>query len=684
MYLPCVPDVVLGNPATYSLTMYGATVPRPHLRPCKMQCTALQDTCLGLLELTGTAPNCTGQYDYLNGAAPSLSVPLQYDPADDGTCGTVAPTAVGSSSELYRGGAPGVCSTYIPSDQPIFIPPSQSAAIGLAPMAPAGIVQTGIELQIANLLSTVPVFVTPECHNAMSKYICMQGFLESEEKTLTEVLNENAVSSADQTTLAGYIQGVLGYDAATLLGNPFYVPQYPDYAVCTEYATHCAELIVSVADSIPEMVPDCLSDVPGFTGVRFWQEDAIAAVSALAIGADTYLITSPKNVPPGEEAGYSPVCPTGFSIPDEIDDRTSMVPATACATNCITPLFTEDKWERYWQVLNRSSIVGLVLNVISLLVHFLLGDSKEEALLLAFIIFGMIEAIWGVGMFSITDPVERLCADVTRPLDARDGGTMCAIQSVVQVYTVLGMALCLCFEAVNWCTLDDNRGFGDDPVKVEGSSSWGMRKKQLAAAVLIPIIPVIILLSLGLQGFKRNSMICFFNWRAGDQDLGAFWVWFFFLVMISLVCSIITIKQEVSGKYHTKGKLGVTLHIIFVLWFSIVWGLASLNRFNAKKTGEDLEEYAYEWGLCVFQNYDGSESYLDVCGDSPGGSPTKAAVEFGTVTLFVSSLFVSLIFFPSTLSLLYKHITGAGDNKQSSKVVPVSVELANTGGQEAI
>lgn len=694
VYLQCKPGVDLANYATWNFGLYGVSHPVPFIRPCKSQCTALQSSCLGIPEVMGTAANCSAVFDYTFGTA-NLTNPLQYDPANDATCTTVTtPPAVafGGASEGYRayaGGAPGVCSTYVPSMQKIFIPPSQSPQIGLAPMTRAYAVQIGIETQLAGILSTLPVWVSPSCHNALSKYICMQGFLDAEMKNITQVLTDNGVSSAMQAGIKAQLDAVIG-NSAPMLGSPFYVPKYPAREVCTSYATECAGLIAAVAATMPDMVPHCDMDVPGYPGVKFWQDTEIATVATLPMGAlGTYNVISTRNNPPGEETTFETDCPPGFTAPTEIDDRTTMIPATNCAINCISPLFSLDEWDRFWQILRRASVAGVTLNVISLSVHLFLGDFKEEALVIAFILFAMLESVWGIAMFSI-EPEERLCYDATRVLDARDGGTMCAMQSVVQVYSVIGMTLCLAFEAVNWCVLDDNRGFGDDPVKVEGSSSWTIRWRQLLAAVTLPIIPVIILLALGLQGYARNTMICFFNWRTGDQDLGVFFVWFFILVMIALFCSFLTIKQELSGKYHTKGKLGVSLHIIFVLFFSIVWGLASISRFNNDKPMRDLQHHGVVWATCVFQNYDGTDSYVAICGESPNGRPSKAAVEYATVTLFVASLFVSVIVFPSTVALLYNRVTGqtAKDTGKVTPVptttkVPVTVEFVKTEANEA-
>lgn len=669
----------MNNIATFNYALYGVTTPFPvpFLRPCLSVCTQQMISCLGIPSLLNAAPNCSAMFDY-TGSNARFHI-NQYDSSNNAAlCHTITatPIFVQNSMEPYHGNDNhGICSGYVSGN--IYIPPSQISPISFAPLAPPTATQLKIETIASVVINTIPIWLSEDCHNAMKKYICARSFLKPQLKTLGGILNENHIPVGTQAGIAGYLTS-LGLNANAILTNQFNIPSYYEYDVCHDYELKCAELILVGSSSRPDLVPNCHEKI---NGINTWPKTTTQLIQTLPLitpfGVLNLQINSTTSNITTNEMSYTPTCPVGFAVPEEIDDRTDMIYATGCAGKCVSPLFTRDEWNRYWKGLQHASITGVILNIISLIVHLSFGHTKNEILITTFILLAMIESIWGLILLDVPAD-ERLCEDETRMLDNRNGLTLCASQSVITLYTVLGMALCLAFESVNWHILKNNRGCGDVVENDPENKSYNIRLKQIAIVLILPLLPVIIMLAMGLEGYSRNTFYCFFNSKTGNQDYGIFYVWFFILMIIAFLSALLTIYKVLSGKHIdgtpeklSQNKLGLTLHLIFVLFFSIIWGLGCISRFTGDHYATILLRKFRKWAICVFTNFDGTNSYIAICGDACSGRPSKATIEFATVTFFVASLFVSIIYFPSTLTILYHKITGTG--KESKTIVPIAV-----------
>lgn len=245
VYLKCMPGVNLTAPdATWNAQIYSSVsrvFPLPFQRPCISVCNMVTSACLGLTSLFGQLRSCNSRFDYSNGqVVPSLlssQQPFLYDPLPSSVpqiCNPMTPLSsisIASSMETYTGTVSGACAGITTS---LYVPPANLVSNGaLSPMQSPGVVQTLIESKLQTAFSSLPVWLSQECHFALRKFFCASSFLRPQMQTVGNILSENGISAS---TLQSMMGGLNGAAVASLLLYSFYMPSYPAREVSFNYA----------------------------------------------------------------------------------------------------------------------------------------------------------------------------------------------------------------------------------------------------------------------------------------------------------------------------------------------------------------------------------------------------------------------------------------------------------------
>lgn len=83
--------------------------------------------------------------------------------------------------------------------------------------------------------------------------------------------------------------------------------------------------------------------------------------------------------------------------------------------------------------------------------------------------------------------------------------------------------------------------------------------------------------------------------------------------------------------------------IKFVVFFLIVWLALFAVRVQVDVRHDIIYDNVHEWGVCIFTHFDGSNSWINICGETPkervnpatGGFIMAATCSIGTITFFV-------------------------------------------------
>lgn len=117
------------------------------------------------------------------------------------------------------------------------------------------VVQTIIEQGIANSLALLPDWLDPVCHLSLKKYTCGSAMLQPQHFIMLNSLIANNYNALSLAKLEGGLAYRYNVNVTQFLKLNFYLPSYPSYAVCTDYAKNCASFIV--AAGLPALVPQC-------------------------------------------------------------------------------------------------------------------------------------------------------------------------------------------------------------------------------------------------------------------------------------------------------------------------------------------------------------------------------------------------------------------------------------------
>lgn len=608
VYRKCVPDVVIGNSATYSTSIYngssinGGVVPLPFQRPCQSMCTALY--CDAIPAILGMMPNCSALYDYGNFGTQSQ---MQYDVGNDDTvCTTIdVPVVVGESKEPYlqAGNPNGACFNIVSE---IYIPNPPPAEIGLPPMLPPYVLQSAIEGQLGPAMQQFPIFLRPDCHLDLKKYLCGSNFLKPDTMNFDTVLAKNLIpSSMVISALAAQ-----GLDATAFLANNFSLPSMPQRDVCTSFSDTCGEFIEAANN--PMLTPTCDATLTNSTVMKFpWGEQTL---DEFVFSGMTLQLNTSANYMSGATSDYEPNCPPGFAVAeDPHDPRVVMVQFTACAFNCITPLFTKSEWHR----MDDMAAVIATLSLVALIAFFVAFSVKnkkpdEHVFLLLFAVFAFMETLWDLVMQG-TPQEERFCASIHIPRDGTDGMSVCKVSSVLTIFCQLGMNIAMMFHFANICWI---QVFGKP--KIESTILYA----QTGFVFFYPFLMTVISLADGIDGYRRNTNTCRYNsnsYDIGDEDKDVFhhpMVIFCQLTMLSILL--------ISGKNimimindNSKNTFPNFLpHLLFgmVLYFNFF--VPSLLRYMRDDLSEDYLEHFMDWVECLLTGWNGSKTdMIASCGD---------------------------------------------------------------------
>ena len=323
VYLNCT-GYDMNDSTNWNVGVYNSSFPVPYKIPCKSTCLNVRMQCNDMpAQQTPPLPySClaSNTVDYGYGLV------ARYQQANTaGVCFDTTPeiVQVQGGMEPYLPGAAGVCAGYV--GPTIYIPPSNTPGINLAPMTPPGVVQTGIETQLTELFSQLPPTVSVEGYVAMKKYLCSSLYLEP-------VL----IAPATAITLSGHgnwVPWLTGNLTALKMGPlpyinitaqlhvPIVVPAFPAHSICTSYATAAASLIDVLASppfNVAMVVPNC-SALNSVTHWKLWptgpQPIYPIPLSATVTAA---FITAPNTMPnfnnTAAELAYNPVATGPFSV----------------------------------------------------------------------------------------------------------------------------------------------------------------------------------------------------------------------------------------------------------------------------------------------------------------------------------------------------------------------------------
>ncbi len=339
VYLKCVDGVNLTDYSTYNYDISRETTATklyglPFLRPCGSACTEISQYCTGLGRLIPQL-NCSEKYDYSQGFS-KASWPKRYEISNNQSRCYAANlvTLSGPKEKYFVNYTNPVCSGLIDD---FYIPPADRLNPKFSPLQLSGAVQTLLNQRVDEQLKKLPLWVDSECMLALRKQICYSVFLSPQDVTIFD-----AVSAGTPEPTLTSVKGILNNLGALM--STVTLPSYPHQNICHQYLIKCSKLI----EAIPSLDTDCNSTIatkdsltirsfPTATQSIYYQTFRIRAGTATLNGAFNFKTRPYSNVYYNKsEYSYQPMCPRGFSLPDEKDAvEVQMVGASGCAVDCL-------------------------------------------------------------------------------------------------------------------------------------------------------------------------------------------------------------------------------------------------------------------------------------------------------------------------------------------------------------
>lgn len=377
-------------------------------------------------------------------------------------------------------------------------------------------------------------------------------------------------------------------------------------------------------------------------------------------------------------------CPAGFVIPDNPSDPDVEFAADSnCAIGCKSPILGPHTWHTAITFVKTVNLIGLIclLFLFVSVSTLYMGEQRQgesRVLLLLICLFS--------GLATIITFVQRhrpfqdqFCRDNATPITAKDGVTMCAVESWFSLYSGFGLALAWAVQSfqIMWVLT-----FHEAPPLSDATI--------VAMLVLLPLVVDIIVFSSGAQGYSRGSLFCFTNVGAGDNDIYYFFIPIFVVgclgvlfmcVAIYQICDMLDSRNKriapsanFEENMSTRGFIGspstrgsgslspsekqpvsigasiraLYLPLMFVLFFLFcILGLV-FGRYEVWSHENKRNELFNTWILCVFDNYDGAtdRSWQENCGVEPpsNGVNRDIGAWFGLAAMG-HSIFVTIAFF---------------------------------------
>ena len=342
--------------------------------------------------------------------------------------------------------------------------------------------QTAVDAKLDAIFASMPKWLTNDCHFAMRKYICSGTYKTAYNSSLLEIFVDNGISPAVATS----------FDfTPALLAVPVYLPSYPSTDVCNAFATECAVFIAAANNSM--LTPDCVitsNDKQTVGGLE------LSATVLVALKSQP----NPSNSSSTNDNNYHPSCPgSGIVVPDTPHDPNArMIPGSACALACMSPLYTVAEFNSFTTTMLITSAVSLVL-VLSFLYTWLSDKTRrKQYLVICFASFNVLSTAYNVAVYS-HKPEDVFCRNNTSGYNIEiDGVNLCTMQPIVLMYCILGIVLTWMFLAI------------DLLLKVNFRMTKTERILPFAFACIfsLPLIPVIILAATRNIGFNNGVPFC--------------------------------------------------------------------------------------------------------------------------------------------------------------------------------
>lgn len=315
VYLKCPPNFSETDLTTYNYKIFSdvnKAFPLPFQRPCVSVCTNANTQCLGLLNLSNRALNCSAQTDYSYGGfgaaygVSSYPFPRTYDSRFGPSVCNAMPAnndVAGSSEPYVYASTNGVCAGIVSS---LYVPPGNLLSSDLAPMQGPFVVQSIIESQLAASIKALPAWLSPSCHLSLRKYFCGSYMLAPQAQKFDDVLIAN---NFDARTILGikFVLGSAGVNVSAFLKSTFYLPSYPTNQVCQDYANNCGAFI-NISE-VASLIPRCGAIVNGIIQYPLVNQ-TITSVALSPVLVVKYT-TAPNQMSTASESGYQAICPDG-------------------------------------------------------------------------------------------------------------------------------------------------------------------------------------------------------------------------------------------------------------------------------------------------------------------------------------------------------------------------------------
>ena len=608
-------------------------IPLPFERPCKKVCDDVTNNCLGLLGLFGFGQDCSARYDYSHGALAglyylnsSLQKPFQYDSSNNpNVCNlmnTTVPVAASKEPYLKAGDPTGACYGI---NQYLYVPPGNKVSSSLGPMQPPYVVQGIIENQLQNSISALPKWLSQKCHLALRKYFCGSYMLAPYTESMLAILNSNGLSTPLLNLYVSY--GIL---PPAVLSYSFVVPSYPHYSVCTEYASACGEFIELAG--LAALTPMCNASSGGVSSYPTSNQTILTA--AFSLGGQSLKIdvkSPPNRMTTASDGTYTTSCPEGYVVPDAEDKRTTWIPGSGCALGCNWPSNTLEEWKHLNTVVALAAWIGLPVILLLILSWTLDPKKRKQYLVILFACYSSIATL----TFCVSSSMEKkytFCrtnaVGYSEGYGVKDPPNFCSAQALLLVFSGIGTAF-------SWAVLALDLFL---KVALNYRSTQQFRVFFIGTPVVISS-GLLIYASQNRYGYLNVLPFCF-PFTYGDFYLiyypmllaAAVGVSCMVAVLFTIIRSILkthgqsVVPDDANSKSKTSNAAAIAvmkkfhmlrIPLLFVFTFLFVLITYQTFRWALYSTRAHLTSSATDFTACIFEAYDGTNSWKKVCGSHP-------------------------------------------------------------------
>lgn len=237
----------------------------------------------------------------------------------------------------------------------------------------------------------------------------------------------------------------------------------------------------------------------------------------------------------------SPSCPTGFVIPDDPSDPDNLYvnrTISDCAVSCQYPNYSKAEWEYFDSTAKYALYIGLFMISVTIFVLFRDNEKNPQPMARLICILSLLSTLNDILFFNFPWD-ERLCRNNAIMLDASDGFTLCAFDSVFNMFG--GLSILVCWVLQSFIVFSKI---------VLGRSSF---RSQITESILrltsiaLVVAPIVALIATDSYGALLGSSRCFFGTKAFQNNFNLiFWSEYFSLLIIGSVMMIAVVWKAVS------------------------------------------------------------------------------------------------------------------------------------------